>query len=151
MPRTTFIYLMERISNRELSTIIQGKKEIKIGISDKPLQRNKTVDRAIKGKIIILGQWKIKAASTVEAELHKQYSSDQFTPYSNKAGSGQTEFFKFYTYQIESIKRYLEKLERETSNKPKYKIQINTDDGSWILYLFIISSIITSIIKLIEQ
>lgn len=106
---TRYIYLMERITKRRWSTIFSLKREIKLGIAKDVEDRHKTVDRGIKGKVIILEKYKVPAASTIEAELHRKYKEENFTIEDAKKNAGGTEFFQLTNNQIGNIKRFLSK------------------------------------------
>lgn len=108
-PQTRYVYLMERVSSRTTKSLLQGRREIKIGIAKNVNQRNRTVDLGIPGRVVILDKYKIKKASRVESELHKLFEKHNFTVRGAKEGSGGTEFFRLTNSQIRQARRILRK------------------------------------------
>lgn len=106
-PLTRYIYLMERVTEREWSSILRGKREIKIGVAKNAEERLKQVDRGIKGKMILLDEFKVEKATTKEAKLHRDYKRFKFKPKGAKKGAGGTEFFKLSNKQLGEIKSSL--------------------------------------------
>ncbi|QDP50416.1 MAG: hypothetical protein Unbinned5350contig1001_31 [Prokaryotic dsDNA virus sp.] len=108
-----FVYLMER--NPTLLKWILGHfakvREIKIGVAKDSSEREKQVDRGIKGKVVLLNEFKVNAATTVEKGLHIIFKDESWKPPTIKKGSGETEFFKLSNYQIGKARRKLRNTE----------------------------------------
>lgn len=147
--RQRFVYIMERTTNKSWESVLLRRKEIKLGISYKPKRRKMTVDRGIRGRIILLEQYKITNASTIEKELHQKYNEWNFVPKKALRGAGKTEFFRLTNKQIAEIKSYLSKLEKSRTAKPKRKIE-NHDWSDVIVKTFWISVVIVSLLKLLS-
>lgn len=110
-----YVYLMERVTNREWSSILEGKREIKIGIAKNTRLRNRSVDLGIPGKVIILDQYKVDQASKVEAHIHRIYKDYNFKVKGAKRGAGGTEFYKLSNRDIRQVKRILSRTQRSAS------------------------------------
>lgn len=110
-----YIYIMERVSQREWSTILWGKREIKIGISKNALQRKRQVDSGIPGKVILRKYYKVRNARKLETKLHRLFKQSNFIPNGAKEGSGKTEFFKLSPYQLRKLKSMLKKKAQKDS------------------------------------
>jgi len=136
IPQTRYVYLMERVSNRDWTTIRQGRREIKIGIAKDTNQRNKTVDIGIPGKVVILDQYKVEKASQVETELHRIFKSHNFTVKGAKSGSGKTEFFRLTNGQIRQAKSVLRKRQRQKT-PPLFRIIIFSIVFVYLVHYFI--------------
>lgn len=115
-PMRRKVYLMERKTNRTCISILKGKREIKIGIAKNSEERHKSVNSGIPGRVVVIAEYSISRASTVEAELHRKYKSKNFTVKNAKSGSGSTEFFRLTTSEVGEIKRYLKKKSGKSSN-----------------------------------
>lgn len=133
-PLKRYVYLMERKTNRTWKTIFTGKREIKIGVSKNTQQRHQTVDNGIPGRVVILEEYIVNRASTVEAELHRKYKSDNFTVKNAKRGAGSTEFFRLTDSEIREIKRFLRKKSGQQN------------EGNVFLWIFILSIIAVLIV-----
>lgn len=106
-PSRRYVYLMERVSNRDRETIKKGRREIKIGIAKNPIIRHNRIDLGIPGRVVILERYKVDQASRVESFLHKKYKKHNFTVKGAKKGSGATEFHRLTNRDIRDIRRYL--------------------------------------------
>jgi Meiotically up-regulated gene 113 len=106
------VYLMER-NGWFLAGWFGFKREIKIGISNKPTRRVKEVDEGIPGRIVIIRRYKVKEAAKIESELHQKYKAHNFQPKGAKRGSGRTEFFKLSNSQLSEIQNHLESVEEK--------------------------------------
>ncbi len=132
-PITRNVYLMERISEREWSTILGGRREIKIGVAKDSSERQKQVDRGIKGEIILLDEFKVDVATRIESELHKKYSHCKFRPKGAKRGAGGSEFFKLTNRQIREVKRELGGKERKRTRGSFFWVLVG---GSGLIYFY---------------
>lgn len=113
-PQRRYVYLMERVSNRDWDTVFSGQREIKIGIAKDARRRRRTVDLGIPGKVIILDKYKVDKASRVETLLHNMFKDKNFKVKGAKRGAGGTEFFKLSNRDIRQVKRILRRKERQS-------------------------------------
>ncbi len=135
-PLRRYVYLMERTSQRTWSSIVNGRREIKIGVSKNTKQRHRTVDLGIPGRVVILDQYKVDKASRVETELHKLFEAHNFTVKGAKAGSGSTEFFRLTNRQIRQARRILRRRQRQ-SVPPFWKIVFASIIITYLAHYFI--------------
>lgn len=132
-PITRYVYLMERVTEREWSSILRGLREIKIGVAKDSSERQKQVDRGIKGRIVLRDEFKVDVATRVESELHKKYSHCKFKPKGAIKGAGGSEFFKLSNSEIKQIKRRLGSKERE---RTKFSFFWVLFGGMGIIYFY---------------
>lgn len=85
-----------------------GRREIKIGISKRPRKRRQSVDAGIKGRVILLCEYKVKQASKVERDLHNRFEDWHMPIRDAKKGAGGTEFYRLSNRQVRRAKRVLE-------------------------------------------
>lgn len=109
---TRIVYLMERVSGREFESVINGKREIKIGIAKDADDRERQVDKGIPGKVILIFERRIKSASQLEAALHQLYKEHNFKVKGGKRGSGQTEFHRLSNGDVREVKRIIARRSR---------------------------------------
>ena len=107
-----YVYLMERVSQREWKSIRQGRREIKIGMSFDVKDRNRTVDLGIPGRVVIVDRFLCNNASQVERMVQKMYSKHNFHVKGAKKGAGGTEFYRLTNRDIRQAKRILRRKER---------------------------------------
>lgn len=141
VPIRRSIYLLERITKRRFSSVLSGKREIKIGIAKKYKDRHQTVDAGTPGEVIILAEYTIDKASTVEAFLHRKYNAANFTVKGAKKNAGGSEWFQVTNRELKEIKKYLES--RDVKAKPK-----KTSFELLIWIVLFLSIFITILIKL---
>ena len=118
-PMRRKVYLMERKTNRTWKSVFSGKREIKIGIAKNSKDRHQSVDNGIPGRVVVLAEYSINRASTVEAFLHKQYKKKNFTVRNAKKGAGATEFFRLSNRDLRRIKSFLSD---KATNKPNLNL-----------------------------
>lgn len=121
------VYLMERKTNRTWQTILAGKREVKIGIAKNSEERHQAVNNGIPGRVVIIAEYRVDRASSIEAQLHRKYKSKNIAIKNAKRGAGSTEFFRLSNSDIREIKRFLEK----KSGKQK--------EGSIFIFILVIS------------
>jgi len=126
-PMRRSVYLMERKTNRTWRSILTGKREIKIGIAKNSEERHQSVDNGIPGRVVIIAEYRVDRASSIEAQLHRKYKSDNFTVKNAKRGAGSTEFFRLTNSEVRDIKRFLRKKSGQQA------------EGSVIVWIFILS------------
>ncbi len=80
-----YIYLMRK----------RGSQKHKIGISNNPKNRHRTVNRAVDGKVELLLSKKVFFARTVEKSLHMTFQASNFLFKGQGRGAGYTEWFNF--------------------------------------------------------
>ena len=83
---------MERISNRSAYARFTFQREIKIGIAKNTKQRNRDVDNAIKGDVIVRRRITVRNAERVEKKLHYLLGDSRFRIKGGRQG-GVTEWF----------------------------------------------------------
>lgn len=110
-PARRYVYLMERTSGRTWKTIITFRREIKIGVARDVNQRLQQVIDGIPGTIVLVYEKKVDRATTIEAQLHRQFSQYNFRVTGAKKGSGETEFFRLRDSHIRQAKRALNQRE----------------------------------------
>lgn len=101
------VYLMERTTNREADTVTRGLREIKIGVANDSIRRNKEVDRGIPGDVRILDEFVFPDATRIESALHRLFLDWKFIPRGAKKGAGGTEFHKLSDAQVRIIRQLL--------------------------------------------
>jgi len=106
-PMRRAVYLFERVRGRTAKSILNGKREIKIGIGKDVYTRRQQVDTDLPGKWVLLDYKVINQASRVETRLHKKYAEHQFTVQGGKPGSGQTECYRLTPSLLRQLKRDL--------------------------------------------
>ena len=87
------VYIMKRTTKKSWYAIGTMQSEYKIGIAKNTIQRNQTVDRAIRGNIKVLRSRRIAFARSIEKKLHRLFSDSRFKMKSYKKGGGDTEWF----------------------------------------------------------
>ena len=80
-----YIYLMRK----------RGSRKHKIGISNNPKNRHRTIDRAVKGDVQLLLSKKVFFARAVEKSLHMTFDASRFLFRGQGRGAGHTEWFNF--------------------------------------------------------
>lgn len=86
------VYVMKRTSGRSWYAILTFQGEYKIGISKSTKSRNKAIDKAIKGDVIVLSKRKLLNAYQIEQRLHRLFGDSRFKMSGGRAG-GLTEWF----------------------------------------------------------
>lgn len=135
-----YIYLMERRTKRERETRY-FEKEVKIGISNKPIRRQSEVNEAIPGKIILLKSWPCSGAKKIEKSFHKQYSDCNFIPRNAGKGGGKTEWFRLSKRQLKAL--YSEIPQAIDGRQPNELLILHT--MQWALVLFFILFVISNL------
>lgn len=105
--KTRTVYLMERTTNLEADSVSRGLREIKIGVANDSIRRNKEVDRGIPGDVKILDEYVFDDATRIESALHKIFQDWKFVPRGAKKGAGGTEFHKLTQAQVDVLKNLL--------------------------------------------
>ena len=112
-----YVYLMERVSQREWKSIRQGRREIKIGISNDTNERLKQVTKGIPGRFVLLDKFIVDSASKVERQLQKMFDDHNFKAKGAKRGSGATELYRLKNRDIRHIRSILRQKERRSMPK----------------------------------
>ena len=110
-PARRYVYLMERTSGRTWKTIVTFRREIKIGVARDVNQRLQQVIDGIPGTIVLIYEKKVDRATTIEAQLHRQFAQYNFRVHGAKKGSGETEFFRLRNGHIRQAKQALNQRE----------------------------------------
>lgn len=86
---------MKRTSKRGIWGVITGQPEYKIGIAKDVTARNRVINRAIPGTIVVMSSRRISNAYKVEQKMHKLFSGSRFKMKGKKGktGGGLTEWF----------------------------------------------------------
>lgn len=121
---------MERISNRSIHARLTFQREIKIGIAKNTKQRNRDVDNAIKGDVIIRRRITVRDAKRVEKKLHHLLGDSRFRIKGGRQG-GVTEWF--YLNPLEYALLHLHMTYYEHEQKIKTAFIITLIITAWIL------------------
>jgi hypothetical protein len=87
-----YLYLMERVSQRNLYAKATFQHEVKIGIAKNQNRRHAEVNKAIKGKVVLAMQIRVLRAYRREQFLHRLFAASRFRIKGGKGG-GRTEWF----------------------------------------------------------
>jgi len=97
---------MKRITNISWWAYLTFQREYKIGIASSTRSRNSKVDKAIKGKVVVLSSRRLPAAYMIEQRLHKLFGGSRFT-IKGKRGGGLTEWFYLNPWEYGVLELWL--------------------------------------------
>ena len=86
------IYIMKRITRRSWYARFTFQSEYKIGIAKNTVRRNKTINKAVRGRVVIMSRRPVLFAYNKEQRLHRLFADTRFTMKGGKGG-GLTEWF----------------------------------------------------------
>lgn len=99
-----YVYILERVTNRNLWAIVTFQHEIKIGISVTPVKRYEDINADVKGDVKLLRKYVFSNYRYVEKYLHDLFDDSNFNIGQGRK-AGNTEWF--YMSWLEMVTLYM--------------------------------------------
>lgn len=100
------VYVMKRITKRSWYAKLTMQSEYKIGIAKNTKRRNATVNKAIKGKVVVMSMRTVFFAYKKEQRLHRLFADSRFRIRGGKGG-GVTEWFHLNLFEYLILELWL--------------------------------------------
>ena len=93
-----YLYFIERTTNKSRRARRTGRHEVKIGVTNNVPARFDSLQKTVKGQLVLILTVKASNSYSIEQALHSKYSDVRFKMAGN--GNGETEWFRMKTVEL---------------------------------------------------